>query len=221
MSVATLTIDSRNYGAWSLRGWLLCRVAGLGVHRTDRGQHRAGRAGRAAPPFSVDPGAAARARRLHGLGHPGHRRVPAERSPRPACFPDEPGDRARCRSVCGEMHAGSPTCGRAAHEHEGPPPGLQGVGRGPGRHRPHRGHLVGLSRRRRAGRTSSAPSRPWPTPCTRRFAPASSPTTSNCPGPGRGLRRDHHGPARHGRVDRGGGGRAGRLVELEPVEVEF
>ena len=29
MSLATLTINSRNYGAWSLRGWLLCKFAGL------------------------------------------------------------------------------------------------------------------------------------------------------------------------------------------------
>src|SRR5215208_8024710 len=28
---ATLTIISRNYGSWSLRGWLLCRFAGLDV----------------------------------------------------------------------------------------------------------------------------------------------------------------------------------------------
>ena len=34
MSQATLTINSRNYGAWSLRGWLLCRMAGLDF--TDR-----------------------------------------------------------------------------------------------------------------------------------------------------------------------------------------
>jgi glutathione S-transferase len=26
---ATLTINSRNYGAWSLRGWLLCKMSGL------------------------------------------------------------------------------------------------------------------------------------------------------------------------------------------------
>src|SRR5499427_5573964 len=26
---ATLTIASKNYGSWSLRGWLLCRLAGL------------------------------------------------------------------------------------------------------------------------------------------------------------------------------------------------
>jgi glutathione S-transferase len=29
VSQAILTINSRNYGAWSLRGWLLCRFAGL------------------------------------------------------------------------------------------------------------------------------------------------------------------------------------------------
>src|SRR5215475_828112 len=26
---ATLTISSKNYSSWSLRGWLLCRLAGL------------------------------------------------------------------------------------------------------------------------------------------------------------------------------------------------
>ncbi|HZD91508.1 MAG TPA: glutathione S-transferase family protein [Pseudolabrys sp.] len=29
MAAATLTIASRNYGSWSLRGWLLCKLAGL------------------------------------------------------------------------------------------------------------------------------------------------------------------------------------------------
>ncbi|MEM8570865.1 MAG: glutathione S-transferase family protein [Pseudomonadota bacterium] len=29
MSQATLTISSKNYSSWSLRGWLLCRMAGL------------------------------------------------------------------------------------------------------------------------------------------------------------------------------------------------
>ena len=29
MPSATLSINSRNYGAWSLRGWLMCRLAGL------------------------------------------------------------------------------------------------------------------------------------------------------------------------------------------------
>jgi glutathione S-transferase len=29
MSATTLTISSKNYSSWSLRGWLLCRMAGL------------------------------------------------------------------------------------------------------------------------------------------------------------------------------------------------
>src|SRR6202047_3881924 len=29
MAEATLTIASKNYGSWSLRGWLLCKLAGL------------------------------------------------------------------------------------------------------------------------------------------------------------------------------------------------
>ncbi len=29
MAKATLTISSRNYSSWSLRGWLLCRMAGI------------------------------------------------------------------------------------------------------------------------------------------------------------------------------------------------
>src|SRR5437762_3098438 len=28
-SMAKLTIASKNYGSWSLRGWLLCKIAGL------------------------------------------------------------------------------------------------------------------------------------------------------------------------------------------------
>ena len=30
MAKAQLTISSKNYSSWSLRGWLLCRLAGLG-----------------------------------------------------------------------------------------------------------------------------------------------------------------------------------------------
>jgi glutathione S-transferase len=29
MAPAKLTISSKNYSSWSLRGWLLCRMAGL------------------------------------------------------------------------------------------------------------------------------------------------------------------------------------------------
>ena len=29
MAKAVLTISSKNYSSWSLRGWLLCKLAGL------------------------------------------------------------------------------------------------------------------------------------------------------------------------------------------------
>ena len=29
MAKAVLTISSKNYGAWALRGWLMCKLAGL------------------------------------------------------------------------------------------------------------------------------------------------------------------------------------------------
>ena len=29
MATAVLTISSKNYSSWSLRGWLLCKMAGL------------------------------------------------------------------------------------------------------------------------------------------------------------------------------------------------
>jgi glutathione S-transferase len=31
MTEAILTISSKNYSSWSLRGWLLCRMAGLEI----------------------------------------------------------------------------------------------------------------------------------------------------------------------------------------------
>lgn len=34
MALATLTISSKNYSSWSLRGWLLCRMAGLDFAET-------------------------------------------------------------------------------------------------------------------------------------------------------------------------------------------
>ena len=34
MSKATLTLASKNYGSWSLRGWLLCKMAGLDFEET-------------------------------------------------------------------------------------------------------------------------------------------------------------------------------------------
>jgi glutathione S-transferase len=103
---ATLTIVSRNYGAWSLRGWLLCRFAGLDVE---------------VEKLSVDD-ASARAellllspsvltpRLVHGDVAVWDTLAIAEYlhelRPDAGLLPSDRGARAHCRSISGEMHAG-------------------------------------------------------------------------------------------------------------------
>ena len=106
MPDATLTIISRNYGSWSLRGWLLCRLAGLDVDVVR---------------LSADD-ASARAELLHlspsfltpRLEH-GDVTVwdvlaiaeyLHEIRPEAGLLPAGRRERAHCRSVSGEMHAG-------------------------------------------------------------------------------------------------------------------
>ena len=106
MPDATLTIISRNYGSWSLRGWLLCRLAGLDVDVDE---------------LSIDD-ASARAELLHlspsfltpRLEHDGHAiwdtlaiaEYLHELRPEAGLLPADSAARAHCRSICGEMHSG-------------------------------------------------------------------------------------------------------------------
>ncbi len=101
-----LTIASRNYGSWSLRGSLLCHFSGLEfdeqlVESTD--PDTKAELLLLAPSFRVPClqidgleiwGVLAIAEFLH------------ERFPDAGLFPDDPAVRARCRSVSGEMHSG-------------------------------------------------------------------------------------------------------------------
>jgi len=106
MAQATLTISSKNYSSWSLRGWLLARFAGL--------------------PFTEimispdDP--AMRAEIL--LLAPSmlvpclrHKNVKVwdtlaigeylnEIKPKAGLLPEDQAARAHCRAICGEMHSG-------------------------------------------------------------------------------------------------------------------
>jgi glutathione S-transferase len=103
---ATLTVTSRNYGSWSLRGFLLCRLAGIDVDvRVLSPAEEAARAELLllSPSFLVPrldhDGIAvwdtlAIAEYLHEL------------RPDAGLFPAAPAARAHCRSVCGEMHSG-------------------------------------------------------------------------------------------------------------------
>jgi glutathione S-transferase len=101
-----LTINSRNYGAWSLRGWLLCRLAGLDFKVEVVG--------------SEDPGARAELLLLSPsflvprLSHAGCTvwdtiaigEYLNETFPNRGLLPLTPAERARCRSICGEAHSG-------------------------------------------------------------------------------------------------------------------
>jgi len=102
----TLTISSRNYSSWSLRGWLLCKFAGLTFETVS---------------LPLDD-AAARAELLllspsfltPCLTHQGIdvwdtlaiAEFLSELVPDAGLLPGDRGQRARCRSICGEMHSG-------------------------------------------------------------------------------------------------------------------
>ncbi|MBN9514496.1 MAG: glutathione S-transferase family protein [Alphaproteobacteria bacterium] len=106
MAEASLTVSSKNYSSWSLRGFLLCRMAGLDFDE------------RVAP--LDDPATRAELLLLspsflvpcldHGtvkvwdtlaIGE-----YLAEIKPKAGLLPKDPVARAHCRAICGEMHSG-------------------------------------------------------------------------------------------------------------------
>jgi glutathione S-transferase len=102
----TLTISSRNYSSWSLRGWLLARMSGIAFEEEG------------VPPEDTS----ARAELLllspsilvPCLTHEGVRiwdtlaigEYLNEIAPDAGLLPPDRTARARCRSICGEMHSG-------------------------------------------------------------------------------------------------------------------
>jgi glutathione S-transferase len=106
MTETILTISSKNYSSWSLRGWLLCRMAGLKfveeVVPTDDPANRA-------ELLLLSPSIL-----VPCLTHQGIRiwdtlaiaEYLNELRPKAGLLPADHGARARCRSICGEMHSG-------------------------------------------------------------------------------------------------------------------
>lgn len=106
MAKAVLTINNRNYGAWSLRGWLLARFAGIDFEVQT-----------VAPD---DPSVKAEMLLLSAsilvprLEHDGVKvwdtlaiaEYLNELAPMAGLLPDDRVARAHCRSICGEMHSG-------------------------------------------------------------------------------------------------------------------
>jgi glutathione S-transferase len=106
MSKAILTIASKNYGSWSLRGWLLCKMANLDFEEkhvgTDDPSTRAELL-LLSPSFLVPRlthddmkvwDTLAIAEYLHEI------------RPEAGILPADQVQRAHCRSICGEMHSG-------------------------------------------------------------------------------------------------------------------
>ncbi|HRF07825.1 MAG TPA: glutathione S-transferase family protein [Xanthobacteraceae bacterium] len=106
MSALTLTIASKNYGSWSLRGWLLCKIAGI---EFDEHVVSADDPGARAELLLLSPSflvpslqhgsvkvwdTLAIAEYLHEL-NPGAGLLPADTTAR-----------AHCRAIAGEMHSG-------------------------------------------------------------------------------------------------------------------
>jgi glutathione S-transferase len=106
MAPATLTINSKNYGAWSLRGWLLCKMAGLEFDEDVVGND--------------DPSSRAELLLLSSsflVPRLTHDEVTVwdtmaiaeylnEWNPDAGLLPADPVARAHCRAVCGEIHSG-------------------------------------------------------------------------------------------------------------------
>ncbi len=103
---ATLTISSRNYSSWSLRGWLLARFAGLafdevmvGSDNVDVRRELLLMAPSILVPRLEHDGAAVW--NVMAIGH-----YLDEINPKAGLLPAERIARAHCRSVCSEMNSG-------------------------------------------------------------------------------------------------------------------
>jgi glutathione S-transferase len=106
MAKATLAIASKNYGSWSLRGWLLCKLSGIEFEEV--------------PVSSDDPSTRAELLLLSPsflvpcLTHDGIKiwdtlaiaEYLDELKPEAGLIPTERAARAHCRAISGEMHSG-------------------------------------------------------------------------------------------------------------------
>jgi glutathione S-transferase len=106
MAEASLIVSSKNYSSWSLRGFLLCRMAGLAFE--ERVAPLDDPATRAellllSPSFLVPclEHGAVKVWDTLAIGE-----YLAELKPAAGLLPTDPVARAHCRAVCGEMHSG-------------------------------------------------------------------------------------------------------------------
>jgi glutathione S-transferase len=106
MAPTTLTISSKNYSSWSLRGWLLCSMAGLEFEEAmlpvDDPSTRA-------ELLLLSPSFLVPCLRHDGVKVWDTLAIAAyldEIRPKAGLLPAEVKARAHCRAICGEMHSG-------------------------------------------------------------------------------------------------------------------
>jgi len=106
MAKATLTISSKNYSSWSLRGWLICRMAGLEFDEILQGHDDPSTR---AELLLLSPSFLVPCLRHEGLVVWDTLAIAEylnERFPGSPLLPKDLAARSRCRSICGEMHSG-------------------------------------------------------------------------------------------------------------------
>lgn len=106
MAKATLTISSRNYSSWSLRGWLLTRMSGLPFEERivpiDDPTNRA-------ELLLLSPSVLVPRLEHNGITVWDTLAIGEylnEVRPKAGLLPRDRATRAHCRSICGEMHSG-------------------------------------------------------------------------------------------------------------------
>jgi glutathione S-transferase len=106
MADAILTISSKNYSSWSLRGWLLCRMAGVEfveeVVPVDDPANRA-------ELLLLSPSILVPCLTHNGIKIWDTLAIAEylnEIKPKAGLLPKDRAARARCRAICGEMHSG-------------------------------------------------------------------------------------------------------------------
>ncbi len=103
---AVLTISSKNYGAWALRGWLMAKLAGLEFNEAVVSPDD--------PAMKAEMLLLSSSMRVPSLQH-GKIKVwdtlaigeyLNELKPKAGLLPADQAARAHCRAICGEMHSG-------------------------------------------------------------------------------------------------------------------
>lgn len=102
----TLTLSSKNYSSWSLRGWLLCRLAGLEFKEV---MVSADDAAAKAEMLLLAPSILVPCLRHQGVTVWDTLAIAEylhEIKPKAGLLPADRAARAHCRAICGEMHSG-------------------------------------------------------------------------------------------------------------------